>query len=134
MELAGRGETASCLIKDGDTKFTEKFDEIFKSDGIKVKKLPYRSPNLNAYAERFVQSIKNECLNQFVAFGKRHLEFLIREYENHYNTVRPHQGIETRTIGIVPFPPPDGGPPNPSEIECDSRLSGLLRNYYQRAA
>jgi putative transposase len=52
MKLAERGEKASYLIKDGDTKFTAKFDEIFKSEGIKVKKLPFRSPNLNAYAER----------------------------------------------------------------------------------
>lgn len=74
MDLAERGEKAAYLIKDGDTKFTEKFDEVFKSEGIKVKRLPYASPNLNAFAERFVQSIKNECVDQFVVFGERHLE------------------------------------------------------------
>ncbi|XHR29720.1 MAG: integrase [Chthoniobacteraceae bacterium] len=60
MELAERGEKASYLLRDGDAKFTKKFDEIFKSEGIKVKRLPFASPNLNAYAERFVQSIKRE--------------------------------------------------------------------------
>jgi len=132
MELAERGEEASYLIRDGDTKFTQKFDEIFKSEGIKVKKLPFRSPNLNAFAERFVQSIKSECLAQFVVFGERHLEFLIREYERHYNTVRPHQGLGNAAI---PAPPrPTAVPLDPSEIECDVRLGGLLRHYYCRAA
>jgi putative transposase len=131
--LAERGEKASYLIKDGDTKFTEKFDEVFKSEGIKVKRLPYRSPNLNAYAERYVQSIKQECLDQFVVFGESHLQYLVREYEQHYNTVRPHQGLGNRTIGIVPMAPPDGEV-NPAEIECESRLGGLLRHYHRRAA
>jgi putative transposase len=133
MDLADRGEKASYLIKDGDTKFTEKFDEVFKSEGIKVKRLPYASPNLNAFAERFVQSIKNECVDQFVVFGEGHLRYLVREYEQHYNTVRPHQGLGNRTIGIVSMPPPDGEADS-AEIECESRLGGLLRHYHRRAA
>ena len=131
-DLAERGETASYLIRDGDTKFTQKFDEIFKSEGIKVKKLPYRSPNLNAFAERLVQSIKQECLDHFIVFGEHHLEHLIREYERHYNTVRPHQGLGNATIPAPPLP--TEVPLNPSEIECDSRLGGLLRHYYRKAA
>jgi len=134
MELTERGEKATYLLRDGDTKFTEKFDRIFKSEGVKVKQIPYRSPNLNAYAERFVQSIKRECLSQFVVFGERHLEYLIREYEDYYNSVRPHQGLENKPIGIVAMPPPDSNPPNPSEVQCESRLSRLLRHYYRKAA
>jgi len=134
MELAERSESATHLIKDGDTKFTERFDEIFKSEGIKVKRLPFASPNLNAYAERFVQSVQNECLDHFVTFGERHLEYLLREYEEHYNTVRPHQGIGNRTIGIVAMPPPRGGLADPAEVECEARLGGLLRHYHRRAA
>ncbi|XHR30469.1 MAG: integrase core domain-containing protein [Chthoniobacteraceae bacterium] len=133
-ELAERGEKATHLIKDGDTKFTAKFDEIFKGEGIKVKKLPFASPNLNAHAERFVQSIKRECLNQFVVFGERHLEYLVREYEDYYNTVRPHQGLENRPIGVLSMPSPGSGPPDPAEVGCDSRLGGLLRHYYRKAA
>jgi len=132
MGLAGRGETATCLVKDGDTKFTAKFDEVFKSEGITVKRLPYASPNLNAHAERFVQSIKNECLDQFVVFGERHLDFLLREYEDHYNTVRPHQGLGSVPLNLIPLP--GAGPPVPAEIECDSRLGGLLRHDHRRAA
>ena len=134
MDLGERGEKASYLIKDGDRKFTEKFDEVFRSEGIKVKRLPPASPNLNAFAERFVQSIKNECVDQFVAFGERHLEYLIREYEDYYNTVRPHQGIKNRTIGMTALAPPGSSPPDPSEVECHSRLGGLLRHYYRKAA
>ena len=132
MDLAEQGKKATYLLRDGDTKFNGAFDEIFRSEGIKVKKLPFASPNLNAHAERFVQAIKHECLNHFVAFGERHLEFLLREYEDHYNTVRPHQGIGNATIAAIP--PPDSTPPDASEIECDFRLGGLLRHYYRRAA
>ncbi len=134
MELADRGEKVTHLLKDGDTKFTEGFDEVFKTEGIKVKRLPYRSPNLNAYAERFIQSIKHECLDQFVVFGERHLDHLVREYEDYYNTVRPHQGIGNRTIGITALPPPDSGPPSAADIRCESRLGGLLRHYWREAA
>jgi len=132
MELADRGETATCLIKDGDTKFTEKFDRVFESEGIKVKRIPFRSPNLNAFAERYVQSIKQECLDHFVVFGEHHLEYLVREYERYYNSVRPHQGIRNRTI--LAMPSPESGPPDSSEVECDSRLGGLLRHYHLKAA
>ncbi|XHR31041.1 MAG: integrase core domain-containing protein [Chthoniobacteraceae bacterium] len=131
MELAERGEKATYLLKDGDTKFTEKFDEVFRGEGIKVKRLPFRSPNLNAFAERFVQSIEQECLDQFVVFGERHLEYLVREYEDYYNTVRPHQGLENKPISIVSMRSPE---PDFAEIECDSRLGGLLRHYRRRAA
>ena len=133
MEMADRGETASFLLKDGDTKFTAKFDEVFKSEGITVKRLPYASPNLNAFAERFVQSIKNECLDQFVVFGENHLEYLIREYEDHYNTVRPHQGIGNKPLNVVEFSLHQIAIPDSTEIECESRLGGLLR-HYRRAA
>ena len=134
MKRAELGEKASYLLKDVDTKFTQKFDEVFKSEGIKVKKLPFASPNLNAFAKGFVQSIKSECLRQFVVFGERHLEFLIREYKRYHNTVRPHQGLGNKPIGTTALSPPGSNAPAPSEVECDSRLGGLLRHYYRRAA
>ncbi|XHR29695.1 MAG: integrase core domain-containing protein [Chthoniobacteraceae bacterium] len=130
-ELAERGEKATYLIKDGDTKFTEKFDRVFESEGIMVKRIPFRSPNLNAFAERCVQSIKPECLDHFVVFGEHHLEYLVREYEDYYNTVRPHQGIGNRAIGVAP---PVSVPLDPGEIECDFRLDGLLNHYHYKAA
>jgi putative transposase len=132
MELAEKEKRVTYLLKDGDTKFTAKFDEVFESEGITVKRLPFASPNLNAHAERFVQAIKHECLNHFVVFGERHLEFLLREYGGHYNTVRPHQGIGNRPLNIIPLP--TSGPPDPASVECDTRLGGLLRHYRRAAA
>jgi putative transposase len=131
-DLGDAGVEISYLIKDGDTMFTAVFDEVFRSEGAKVKRLPYASPNLNAHAERVIQSIKHECLNHFVVFGQRHLDHLVREYEEHYNEERPHQGVGNRPLSVVPKP--GSGSPDPESVECDSRLGGLLRHYRREAA
>jgi putative transposase len=81
-----------------------------------------------------VQSAQNECLDHFSAFDERHLEYLLREYEEYYNTVRPYQGIGNRTIGIVAMSSPDSVLLEMNKIEYDFRLGGLLRHYYRRAA
>ncbi len=78
------------LIRDRDTKFTAKFDELFKSENIKPIRLPFQSPNLNARCERVIQSIKQECLHNFLICGERHLNYLIREYVRYYNDNRAH--------------------------------------------
>ena len=132
-DVADRGESISYLIRDGDGKFTAAFDEITRSEGGKVKRLPPESPNLNAFAERFVQTIRNECLDHFVVFGERHLEHLLGEYASFYNSVRPHQGRANHPIGVIPFPATTG-PPDPGKIGCESRLGGLLRHYHRKAA
>lgn len=132
-ELAERGESISYLIRDGDGKFTAAFDDIILSEGGAVKRLPPESPNLNAFAERFVQSIRHECLDHFVIFGERHLAHLLREYVAFYNSVRPHQGQGNRPLGVIPFPA-GTGPPTPGQVACESRLGGLLRHYHRKAA
>jgi hypothetical protein len=102
---------------------------LLKDAGIQVVRLPHRSPNLNAYAERFVRSIKDECLNRVIFFGERSLRKATREFTAHYHTERNHQGLESRLIE------PDGhegqtcGP-----VECIQRLGGLLRFYHRVAA
>ena len=83
------------------------------------------APHLNCVMERFVRSIKSECLNRTPIFGERHLEYVIREYMEHYHTERAHQGIGNEIIE----PPPKGQ----GEIICYERLGGLL-NFYRRAA
>jgi putative transposase len=132
-DLADRGEPISYLIRDGDGKFTAAFDEIIRSEGGKVKHLPPESPNLNAFAERFVQTIRNECLDHFMIFGERHLDHVVKEYAAFYNSVRPHQGIENRPIGVIPFPG-GTGPPNTGQVHCEIRLGGLLQHYHRKAA
>ncbi len=121
------------LIRDGDIKFNGSFDEILKSEGITIKKLPPRSPNLNAYAERWVQSIKHECLNHFLVFGENHLRHLTGEYLDYYHRLRPHQGIGNSPPDskIIPF---EGIDPSPSQIRCESRLGGVLQHFYCKAA
>ena len=112
-------DTKKILIRDGDKKFTQKFDDIFKIHNTRVKKLPYRSPNLNPYAESWVSLIKRECIEKFFIFGESHLEYLVREYTSHYNEQRPHS-----SLGNIP-PEPCGA------IKCESRLGGVLKHYWR---
>jgi len=113
------------LIHDRDPLFTEEFREILKASGIKpIRTLP-RAPYLKCVVERFVRSIKSECLNRMLIFGERHLEYVIKEHMEHCHTERAHQGIGNEIIE----PPPQGE----GEIVCRERLGGLL-NFYRRAA
>ena len=95
--------------------------------GIRVVLTPYRAPNANAYAERFVRSIKEECLGRVIPFGERHLRRTIVEYVEHYHRERNHQGLENALIDD------DVQQPTGKQIRRRSRLGGLL-NYYERAA
>ena len=116
------------LFHDSDPLFTKGFREILDSSGVHPVKLPSRSPNLNAYAERFVRSIKSECLAQVIPIGEAHLRRAIREYGEHYHGERNHQGIGNRLIDA-----PADESRRVGAIECRERLGGLLR-YYRRAA
>ena len=78
------------LIHDRDSKFTAAFDEVFRSEGIKVIHTPVHAPQANAYAERFVRTVRNECLDWLLILGRRHLEHVLRIYVQHYNRERPH--------------------------------------------
>ena len=121
-------DTDSYLIHDRDPLFTKAFRETLGSSGVRSVKLPSRSPNLNAYAERFVRSIKSECLAQVIPIGEAHLRRAIREYVEHYHGERNHQGIGNRIIDSSLDESRTS-----SAIECRERLGGLLR-HYRRAA
>jgi putative transposase len=99
--------------------------------GAESQRLAIRSPNTNAYVERFVQSIKQECLDHFAICGPEHMDHLVREYVEYYHTERPHQGK-----GNVPLSRPPGTAPESAEgeIVCRERLGGVLRHYYRSAA
>ena len=118
-----KDKTKKLLIRDGDTKFPKEFDELFKSYNARVKKIPYRSPNLNPYAEGFVGTIKRECLEHFFVFGERHFEYLVREYLKYYNTKRPHSGRENKPLEYQ-------SQKTNGKLKCDSRLGGMIRHYY----
>ena len=117
------------LIHDRDPLFTKSFREVLKSSGVTTIKLPARSPNLNAYAERFVRSVKSECLAQIIPLGERHLRHAVREYTEHYHVERNHQGIGNELIDDQ-----RGTFDSSSGIERRERLGGMLNYYYRRAA
>src|SRR5262249_25135301 len=116
------------LIHDRDPLFTKGFRGILDGSGVRPVRLPSRSPNLNAYAERFVRSIKAECLAQVIPIGEAHLRRAVREYVAHYHSERNHQGIGNRLIESSVDDSRRNG-----QIGCRQRLGGLLR-YYRRAA
>ena len=119
---------ARYLIHDRDSKYTEAFDEILRAVGIEPVKLPARSPNLNAYAERFVKSIKTESIEKMILFGEKSLRHVIKEYLAHYHSERNHQGINN----VIPYPDERLGLAA-GKVTKSERLGGLL-NYYHRSA
>ena len=116
------------LIHDRDPLFTTKFLDMLADVGVKSVKLPPRSPNLNAHAERFVRSVKESCLQRMIWFGERSLRKGIQEFMTHYHTERNHQGLANRLIS-----PELGHLGKAGVIQRRQRLGGML-NYYYRAA
>ncbi len=117
------------LIHDRDPLFTAEFRETLASAGVEVVRLPPRSPNLNAYAERFVRSIKESCLDRMILFGERSLRRAVQEFVAHYHFERNHQGLDNQLLF------PDRTDTRPSAaIECRRRLGGMLKYYHRQAA
>ena len=87
---------ARFLLRDRDSKFSASFDEIFKSEGVEVIRLPFRAPRANAYSERWVRTARREVLDRLLILGRRHLEEVLAVFIDHYNCARPHQGIDQR--------------------------------------
>lgn len=117
------------LIHDRDSKFGGMFNTIIKAQGVAIVLLPIQSPNLNAFCERFVQTLKHECLDRFMVLVEKHLNYLVVEFVEYYHAQRPHQGK-----GNVPLT--ESGLPTITEgkIYCEERLGGLIKHYYRQAA
>jgi putative transposase len=111
------------LIHDNDRKFTSLFDTVFASEQITVIHTPYGAPNANACAERWVRTVREECLNKLLIFNEPHLQRVLREYTDYYNHARPHQGIAQQ----IPFPK------TPRQVQglihCRNVLGGILHDY-----
>jgi transposase InsO family protein len=127
-DTAGALGQCRYVLHDRDAKFCAAFDDVLASERIQCLKIPPRSPNLNAFAERWVRSVKQECLSKLILFGERSLQRALREYIAHYHSERNHQG--KGNILLFPPPPTVGGC---RSVACRERLGGLLR-YYCRAA
>jgi transposase InsO family protein len=117
------------LIHDRDPLFTKDFLDTLRQFGILSVKLPPRLPNLNAFAERFVRSIKEECLDRMIFFGEDHLRRAVREYLVHYHTERNHQGLKNALIVQATASSVQTG-----IVKCRERLGGTLSHYFRDAA
>ncbi len=118
------------LIHDRDAKFTEGFDAVFEAEGIEIIQTPYRAPRANAFAERWIRSAREECLDRLLIVSEAHLRHVMKEYVDYYNQARPHQGIEQR----CPIPIPMEQAHKEGPVKCRDVLSGIIHNYYREAA
>ncbi|HZA27549.1 MAG TPA: integrase core domain-containing protein [Actinomycetota bacterium] len=123
-------EDKHILLRDRDAKFSGTFDEVFRTEGLTVVKTPIRAPRANAFAERWVGTVRRECLDHVLIFGRRHLQRVLHTYAEHYNRARPHRGIDLR--------PPDAAPrlARSAETRIHRRdvLGGLIHEYERVAA
>ena len=129
MDLGERAERFRFLIRDRDNKFTAAFDAVFAGADIRIIRTPVRAPRANAIAERFIGTLRRECLDHLLITGPRHLEVVLREYVQHFNTHRPHRSLDQR-------PPAGGIPPDSGaaiRVLRRDRLGGLVHEYLQVA-
>jgi len=130
LSFTGLLERTRFLIRDRDSKYSGPFDEVFRSEGVRIVKTPVRAPRANAIAERFVRTIRIECLDSLLILNRRQIEHVLRVYVDHYNTQRPHRALKLVPL-VPPEPPPKYGP---HDIRRRDRLGGLIHEYYQEAA
>jgi putative transposase len=135
MWLDDNAIEAKFFLHDRDTKFTPKFDRLFRQAGARIIRTPVQAPNANAFVESWIGKCKNECLEHFLCFGQRHLDFILQQYAVYFNRHRPHQGLANRTLPAVEEDPqqaraPDEGAP----VQGAKCLGGLLRHHYRAAA
>jgi hypothetical protein len=116
------------LIHDRDSKFSKAFDEVFRSEGVEIIHTPFRAPKANAFAERWVGTVRRDCLDWILIVSRRQLEQVLRVYVDHYNSHRPHRALgltpptPERRLGLVSSHPP-------GHIHRRDRLGGLIHEY-----
>ena len=105
--------------------FSRAFDEVFRAEGIKVIRTPVEAPDANAFAGRWVRTVRADCLDRILILGRRHLEQVLRVYRRHYNEHRPHRALQLL--------PPNGRDPTPltapASLRCRDLLGGLIHEY-----
>ena len=129
MDLGERSDRFKFLIRDRDSKFTSVFDDVFAGNGVRIIKTPVRSPRANSHAERYVGTLRRECLDHLLIHGERHLRQILIEYAQHYNDHRPHQAREQR----APLYEPGKAIDLTTRIKRRQTVQGLI-NEYARAA
>ena len=132
MDLDDHGRRPRFLIHDRDAKFSRAFDAIFHSQGIKTIKTPIRAPNANAHIERWVGSVRRECLDRLLILSRRQLEHVLRVYVRHYNSQRPHRALELQAPDTKPAT--RGQTAAPPALCRHDLLGGLIHEYEAAAA
>jgi len=122
------------LLRDRDAKFTRAFDDVFAADGTQVIKTPVKAPNADAVAERWVRTVRQECLDWTLIWGRRHLERIVDEYVRHYNGERPHRGLDLRPPTVTSAESAPHVVAVATAVRRRDRLGGLVHEYYQAAA
>jgi putative transposase len=126
-DLGDRAGRFRFLVRDRDAKFTAAFDVVFAAEGIEFKKIPPQCPRANAYAERFVLTVRSECTDRVLIFGESYLRAVLHRYARHYNTGRPHRSLDLRAPAdnpnVIPFPA--------ARIRREPILDGLLNEYHR---
>jgi putative transposase len=132
VALGERGRRLRFLLRDHDAKFSRSFDDVFCAEGAEVLLTPVQAPNANAHAERWIRTVRAECLDWLLIVGRGHLEQVLRVYVQHYNAHRPH-----RALGLQPPDPAVGrtltGKDQPDRIYRRDLLGGLVQEYRQAA-
>ena len=116
------------LLHDRDAKFPASFDTVIASEGIEAILTNYRAPNTNAHAERWVRSVREECLDHLLIINERHLEHVLQEFSQYYNQARPHQGIDQQS------PESANDQSGKGPVQRRDILGGLLHDYFRDAA
>ncbi len=127
-ELQDGGVDARFLIRDRDAKFPASFDAVLTAEGITIIQTPYRAPKANAFAERWIRSVREECLDRVLVVNERHLRRVLTEYIAYYNHARPHQGIGQQCPVAGEHRLADG------PVRCRDVLGGIIHDYYRAAA
>lgn len=122
------------LIHDRDAKFASSFDRVFESEGIETVLTPYRAPRANAFAERWIRSAREECLDRLLILGEAHLRRVLRAYVEYYNRSRPHQGIEQRCPIPIEHGRQDRQGREKGLVKCRNVLGGIIHDYHRDAA
>jgi len=131
LAIAGELDNVRYLVRDRDSKFTRSFDDVFRTEDATVIRTPVRAPRANAFAERFVRTVRAECLDRTLILSQRHLHRVLRRYVRHYNDERPHRGLHLETPALKPRPT---ATPSPQRIRRRDVLGGLIHEYWADAA
>jgi transposase InsO family protein len=132
MDLEEYAHRFRFLIRDRDAKFSAAFNTVFTAAGVQVLKTPPRAPKANAYAERWVRTVRTECLDWTLIWSRRHLEQILTEYLRHYNTARPHRGVNLQAP-VLEAPPPSTKITRLRRVERTDVLGGLIHEYRHAA-